>query len=95
MHNLMDNFVKSDAKQRKQSGTEEEFKKKEQLLESLQGRFMEKDQRQAAKIKGEEYREEGEKLRDDAMQTLKDKNHYEEEEPRSRRRKVFDEENLE
>ena len=56
-----------DAKQRKQSGMEEEFidKEKEQLLESLRGRFMEKDQKQAAKIKEKENREKGEKLRDD------------------------------
>ena len=90
----MDSFVKSGAKQRKQSGMEEEFKEKEQLLESLRGRFMDKDQKQAAKIKEKENREKGEKLHDDTMQTLKEKNRYEEEEPRSRKRKVFDVEKI-
>ena len=70
------------------------YKEKEQLLESLRGKFMEKDQKQAAKIKEKENREKGEKLRDEAMQTLKENNHYEEEEPRSRKREVFEVEKI-
>ena len=95
----MDSIIKSDAKQRKQSGTEDEFKEKEKLLESLRNRFTEKDvqQKANARQKEKENREKGEKLRDDALQTLKGKirststrGDSEDEFGKSRKRKMID-----
>ena len=64
--NLMEAFLKADTKQCKQSGTEEDFKEKEELLESLRDKFAKKDsQKQAslsAKHREKEDRERGEKI---------------------------------
>ena len=72
---LMETFVNADTRQRKQSGTEEEFKAKQLLLESLHDRFeeikMSKQAAAAAMKKEKEDKERGEKLRQDALQTLK------------------------
>ena len=71
MQNLMDSFIKSDAKQMKQSGTEDQFKEKQQLLESLRNRYTEKDVQQKANAcqKEKGNREKGEELCD-VLQTL-------------------------
>ena len=76
-NNLMEAFLNADTRQRKQSGTEEEFKEKQLLLESLHDRFEEREMSKqaaaAARKKEKEDKERGEKLRQDALQTLKSK----------------------
>ena len=73
--NLMEAFHKADSRQRKQSGTEEEFEEKQQLLESLRERFGEREMSKQAAVearkKEKKDKESGEKLRQDALQTLK------------------------
>ena len=75
--NLMEAFLNADTRQRKQSGTEEDFKEKQLLLESLRDKFEEREMFKqataAARKKEKEDRAKGEKLREDALQTLKSK----------------------
>ena len=73
--NLMEAFLSTDARQRKQSGTEEEFREREQLLESLREKIAERDMAKhnaaAARKKEKEDKDEGEQLWQDALLTLK------------------------
>ena len=75
--NLMESFLNADAGQRKQSGTEEEFKVKQLLLESLRDIFCERELSKQAAVearrKEKKDKESGEKLRQDALETLKRK----------------------
>ena len=90
--NLMEAFLKADTKQRKQSGTEEDFKEKEELLESLRDRFAKKEHMKqaslSAKHKEKEDRERGEKIREDAMLALKDKRTRQEDLPQKKKSKL-------
>ena len=90
--NLMEAFLKADTKQRKQSGTEEEFKEKEELMESLREKFAKRDsQKQAslsAKQKEKEDRERGEQIRGDALLALKDKRNRQEDVPQKKKTKI-------
>ena len=49
--NLMEAFLYTDARQPKQSGTEEEFKEKQLLFESLREKFSERELFKQAAIK--------------------------------------------
>ena len=73
--NLMEAFLSAHARQRKQSGTEEQIKEKEQLHESLREKFTErnlaKQAAAAARKKEKVDRDKGQQLRQDALQTLK------------------------
>ena len=90
--NLMEAFLKADTKQRKQSGTEEDFKEKEELLESLRDWFAKKEHMKqaslSAKHKEKEDRERGEKIREDAMLALKDKRTRQEDLPQKKKSKL-------
>ena len=89
--NLMEAFLKADTKQQKQSGTEKDFKEKEELLESLKDRFAKEHMKQAslsAKHKEKEDRERGEKIREDAMLALKDKRTRQEDLPQKKKLKL-------
>ena len=74
---LMEAFLSADARQHKQSGTEEEFREKEQLLESLREKFEERDMTKhaaaAARKKEKEDTDKGEQPRQNALLTLKSK----------------------
>jgi hypothetical protein len=88
----MEAFLKADTKQRKQSGTEEEFKEKEELMESLREKFAKRySQKQAslsAKQKEKEDRERGEQIRGDALLALKDKRNRQEDVPQKKKTKI-------
>jgi hypothetical protein len=62
----MEAFLKADTKQQKQSGTKEDFKKKEELLESLRDRFAKKEHLKLASLSAKhmekEDRKRGEKI---------------------------------
>ena len=71
----MEAFLYADARQCKQSGTEEEFKEKQLLLESLREKFSEREVSKQAAIearrKEKKNEESGGKLQQDALETLK------------------------
>ena len=73
--NLMEAFLSADTRQRKQSGTEKEFREREQLLESHREKFAERDMAKhaaaAARKKENEDKDEEEELWQDALLTLK------------------------
>ena len=76
--NLLEASLSADARQRKQSGTEKEFREKEQLLESLREKFAERDMAKhaaaaGARKKEKEDKDKEEQLRQDALLTLKSK----------------------
>ena len=75
--NLLEASLSADARQRKQSGTEKEFREKEQLLESLREKFEERDMTKhaaaAARKKEKEDTDKGEQPRQNALLTLKSK----------------------
>ena len=87
----MEMFLKADTKQCKQSGTEEDFKEKEELMDSLRDKFAKKDsQKQAslsAKHKKEDH-ERGEKIQGDALLALKDKRTGQEDVPLGQKKKT-------
>ena len=69
----MEVFLSTDTRQRKQSGTEEEFKEKvlKLLPEKLAERDLAKQDAATDRTKEKVDRDKGEQLRQDALQTLK------------------------